>query len=50
MAAKPVMRGFMVRSFKRDMIITTILSVVSVVAHRILVVEPRKQRYADFYK
>jgi len=46
----PQMRGFLVSRFKRDMVITTILSVASVTLWRVLVVGPHKQKYADFYK
>jgi len=44
------MRGFLVSRFKRDMIGTVIVATIAVIAHRVLVVGPHKQRYADFYK
>ncbi len=50
MSPAPQMRGFLVSRFKRDMIITTVISVAAMVAWRVGVVEPHKQRYADFYK
>ena len=50
MVLKPALRGFTVRQFKRDMIATFILSTAGVIAHRLLVVNPRRQAYADFYK
>lgn len=36
--------------FKRDMVITTVISIAAMVAWRVGVVQPHKQRYADFYK
>lgn len=50
MGAVPQMRGFLVSRFKRDMVIMLAASVVTVSAWRLLYVNPRRQRYADFYK
>ncbi|ODN05257.1 Cytochrome c oxidase subunit 6C-2 [Orchesella cincta] len=49
-AAAPQMRGFLVSRFKRDMVISLVASICTVTAWRLFYVNPRKQRYADFYK
>jgi len=50
MAAKPIMRGFLVSRFKRDMIGTVIVATIAVTIHQLTMVQPHKKRYAEFYK
>ncbi|KAG7157774.1 cytochrome c oxidase subunit 6C-1-like [Homarus americanus] len=47
---KPVMRGLLTSQIKRQLVIATVLSGVAVAGWKILVQNPRKQLYADFYK
>ncbi|CAG7629655.1 unnamed protein product [Allacma fusca] len=48
--SRPVMRGFISTQFKKDSLIVTGLATIAVIAHRVISVDPAKQRYADFYK
>ncbi|XP_062551198.1 cytochrome c oxidase subunit 6C-1-like [Armigeres subalbatus] len=47
---KPVLRGLHNTSIKRNLVVATVLSIVSGVAFNYLYVEPKRQAYADFYK
>ncbi|XP_014469466.1 PREDICTED: cytochrome c oxidase subunit 6C isoform X2 [Dinoponera quadriceps] len=49
-AAKPQLRGLLTSQIKKNFIGMTIVSFTAAGAYSILVAEPRKQRYADFYK
>lgn len=48
--AKPVMRGLLASQIKRNLIIASGLSVITVMSWKYLVQKPRIQAYADFYK
>ncbi|XP_045137579.1 cytochrome c oxidase subunit 6C-1-like [Portunus trituberculatus] len=48
--AKPVMRGLLTAQIKKNLIVATGLSVISVFAWKVFFQAPRKQAYADFYK
>ncbi|XP_055641380.1 cytochrome c oxidase subunit 6C-1 [Toxorhynchites rutilus septentrionalis] len=47
---KPVLRGLHNASIKRNLMVSGVLCVISVIATKYLYVEPKKQAYADFYK
>lgn len=47
---KPQLRGLLHSQIKRNLIVAGVLTVAVGVAHRIFVVEARKQTYADYYK
>ena len=48
--AKPELRGHASRYMRRHLAIAISLSVAAGVAYKYLVGEPRKRRYAEFYK
>ncbi|NEU33535.1 hypothetical protein GN156_22910 [bacterium LRH843] len=48
--AKPVMRRMLYTQTKKDLVIAIAASVATGVAYKFLVAEPRKQRYAEFYR
>lgn len=47
---RPKMSGLLHAQIKRNLIIAITLSIIAGGLHRFLVVYPRRQRYADFYK
>ncbi|XP_058819249.1 cytochrome c oxidase subunit 6C [Topomyia yanbarensis] len=47
---KPVLRGLHNASIKRNLIVAGVLCTISVIATKVLYVDPKKQQYADFYK
>ncbi|EDS39645.1 mitochondrial cytochrome c oxidase subunit VIC [Culex quinquefasciatus] len=47
---KPVLRGLHNASIKRNLIVSGVLCTISVIAVKLLYVDPKKQAYADFYK
>ncbi|GBO31016.1 hypothetical protein AVEN_79021-1, partial [Araneus ventricosus] len=47
---KPQMRGLFRSYLKKHLVIATVLSVIGSAAWKVLVSDPRKQRYAEFYK
>ena len=48
--AKPVMRGLLTAQIKKNLIVATGLSVITVFTWKVFFQAPRKQAYADFYK
>ncbi|XP_053648785.1 cytochrome c oxidase subunit 6C-1 [Cherax quadricarinatus] len=48
--AKPVMRGLLASQIKRNIIIACGLSIVAATSWKLLVQDPRKRIYAEFYK
>ncbi|RXG68041.1 cytochrome c oxidase subunit 6C-1 [Armadillidium vulgare] len=48
--AKPKMRGLLATQITKNITVACILGVVSAVAWKFGIMEPRKKRYADFYK
>ncbi|KAK3874013.1 hypothetical protein Pcinc_021031 [Petrolisthes cinctipes] len=48
--AKPVMRGMLTAQIKKNLIVATGLSIVTVAAWKYFIQYPRMQKYADFYK
>ena len=47
---KPILRGLVKGYLVRGLLITTMTSLVVGYAYKALVADPRKKRYADFYK
>lgn len=47
---KPLLRGLHRNTIKTNLIVSGVLMAVSVVAMKYLYNDPRKQKYADFYK
>ncbi|XP_060897576.1 cytochrome c oxidase subunit 6C-1 [Labrus mixtus] len=47
---KPVMRGLLGKRLRFHLPIAFTLSIISAIAFKYAVTEPRKQAYADFYK
>lgn len=47
---KPVLRGLHNASIKRNLAVSGVLCVISVIAFKVFYVDPKKQAYADFYK
>uniref|UniRef100_T1DJB3 Putative mitochondrial cytochrome c oxidase subunit vic n=1 Tax=Psorophora albipes TaxID=869069 RepID=T1DJB3_9DIPT len=47
---KPVLRGLHNASIKKNLVVASVLCVISVVACKTMYVDPKKQAYADFYK
>lgn len=47
---KPQLRGLLHSQIKKNLIVAIGLSVVFGVAYKFAVSEPRKQKYAEFYK
>ncbi|XP_066954210.1 cytochrome c oxidase subunit 6C-1-like [Macrobrachium rosenbergii] len=47
---KPVMRGLLGQQIKRNLIISGVLCIITVSGYKFGIQNPRKQRYADFYK
>lgn len=48
--AKPHLRGLLEKQIKKNLTIAIILSIGSGIAWKFGVCEPRKRRYAEFYK
>ncbi|XP_046413487.1 cytochrome c oxidase subunit 6C [Neodiprion fabricii] len=49
-AAKPQLRGLLATSMKKHGIMTLIVGLGTAFAFKFLYADPKKQRYADFYK
>lgn len=47
---KPQLRGLLHSQIKKNLIVAIGLCIVAGVAHRFAVVEPRRNKYAEFYK
>lgn len=47
---KPQLRGLLHSQIKKNLIVAIGLCIAAGVVHRFTVVEPRRKRYADFYK
>ncbi|XP_065074646.1 cytochrome c oxidase subunit 6C-like [Ochlerotatus camptorhynchus] len=47
---KPVLRGLHNASIKRNLVVSSVLCVISAIAFKLMYVDPKKQAYADFYK
>ncbi|KAF2355846.1 Mitochondrial cytochrome c oxidase subunit VIc/VIIs [Trinorchestia longiramus] len=48
--AKPQLRGLMATLTKRNIAISVVASLVAAAAWTVAVIQPRKQRYAEFYR
>merc|ERR1712243_128422 len=48
--AKPKMRGLLTDQIKKHLLVSTVLSVLSAYAYKVMVGDPRKQTYAEFYR
>ena len=48
--AKPQLRGLLETQIKKHLIIAVTLGIACGAAYKFLVAEPRKRRYAEFYK
>ena len=48
--AKPLMRGLHTATIKKNLIVATGLTTIITVAYKMLVNDPRKAAYAEFYK
>ncbi|RZF39998.1 hypothetical protein LSTR_LSTR002401 [Laodelphax striatellus] len=48
--AKPVMRRMLYGQTKKDLVIAVAASIVGGFAYNFFISEPRKQRYAEFYR
>lgn len=47
---KPVLRGHLQNSIKRNLILAIGMAVTGALSYKFLIAEPRKQKYANFYK
>ncbi|XP_064088987.1 cytochrome c oxidase subunit 6C-1-like [Macrobrachium nipponense] len=47
---KPVMRGLLGQQIKKNLIISGVLCIITVAAYKFGIQDPRKKRYAEFYK
>ncbi|KAF6197587.1 hypothetical protein GE061_008552 [Apolygus lucorum] len=48
--SKPELRGLLRSAIKKNLIIAIGLSIIGGIGYQTLICNPRKQRYADFYK
>ena len=48
--AKPKMRGLLTDQIKKHLLVSSVLSVLSAYAYKVMVGDPRKQTYAEFYR
>ena len=48
--AKPQLRGLLTSAIKKHLVVASVLSVAVMMAYKVTVNDPRKQRYAEFYR
>lgn len=48
--AKPEMRGLLTAQIKRNLVVSTVLSLSTMFAYKFLVADVRKEHYAEFYR
>lgn len=48
--AKPQLRGLLASNFQKHLAITVVLGFGVATAYKIFIANPKKQKYADFYK